>query len=123
MDWLSCQNVFNSISQESQQQQIKFSSPLTPAVGDFFRQLSALPDNRRSIYWIHNGGTVQKWAQEELFRLGYTDQRFKFKKTGTHVEVGFMAQNLTQGIPLETLGKDTIEAVLQAFYLALKDNA
>lgn len=122
MDWLSCQNVFNSISQECKQQQIKFTSPLTPAIGDFFRQLSAVPEDRRSGFWIHSGGTVQKWAQEELFRLGYTDQRFNFKKNGTYVEVEFMAQNLTSGTPIETLGQDTIEAVLQTFYLALKDN-
>ncbi len=122
MDWLKCQNVFNSISQESQQQQIQFTSLLTPAIGDFFRQLSVIPDGRRSDFWIHNGGTIQKWAQEELFRMGYNDQRFKFKKSGTLIEVEFMAQNLTIGTPIETLGQDTIEAVLQTFYLALKDN-
>ena len=121
MDWISCQNVFNSITQESQQQQMKFTSPLTPAISDFYRQLSVLPDDRRSGYWIHNGGTVQKWSQEELFRMGYTDQRFKFKKNGTHVEVEFIAQNLTSGSPIETLGQDTIEVVLQAFYIAIKD--
>lgn len=121
MDWISCQNVFNSISQESKQQQIKFTSPLTPAIGDFYRQLSVLPNERRSDYWIHHGGTVQKWAQEELFRMGYTDQRFKFKKNGTLVDIEFLAQNLTSGSPIETLGRDTIEVVLQAFYIAIKD--
>ena len=122
MDWLSCQNVFNSISKESQEQKIQFISQLTPAIGDFFRQIAVLPDDRRGGYWLHNGGTVQKWAQEELFRMGYSDQRFKIRKTGTQMEVEFFTQNLTSGIPIETLGQDTIEAVLQAFYLALKDN-
>jgi hypothetical protein len=121
MDWVSCQNIFNSISQESQQKQIRFASPCTQAVGDFFRQVSYVPEDRKALYWKNQGGIVQKWAQDELFGLGYTDQRFKFKKNGSYTDVEFTVQNLTSGTPIETLGKDSVEAVLQAFYIALKD--
>ncbi|MBU1024161.1 hypothetical protein KKB99_07760, partial [bacterium] len=68
-------------------------------------------------------GTLQKWAQEELFYMGYTDQRFKYSRNGHKPEIEFKTQNLTSGSPIETLGEDTVEVVLQAFYIALKDSS
>ena len=121
MDWVSCQNIFVSISKECQTKKVRFTSPLSTAVGDFYRQVSSFPDERRGAFWRQSGGLVQKWAQEELFALGYVDQRFKFKRVKSQTEIEFMAQNLTSGAPIEAYGQDTVEAVLQAFYVALKD--
>ena len=80
-----------------------------------------VPEERRSNYWNQQGGIIQKWAQEELFGMGYADQRFKYKRNGTSTEVEFTIQDLTAGSPIESIGKDTVEVVLQAFLIALKD--
>jgi hypothetical protein len=121
MDWLSCNNIFTSIIQEGQKRQVRFSTPLTRAVGEFAQNIKAVPEGRRSSFWTQYGGMVQKWAHEELFCFGYADQRFKFKKQTQNSGVEFMAQNLSSGTPIETIGQDTVEAVLQALYIAILD--
>ena len=121
MDWISCQNIFEAISKECQSKKLRFTSPLSTAVGDFYRQISSFPEERRGAFWRQGGGLVQKWVQEELYAMGYVDQRFKFKRMKNQTELEFMAQNLTSGTPIESFGQDTVEVVLQAFYIALKD--
>jgi len=121
MNWISCHNIFLSLTQEGAKRQVRFASPLTKAVGEFARNVNAVPEDRRFGFWNLNGGLIQKWAQEELFNIGYSDQRFKFKKLTHGVEVEFMTQNLTSGTPLETMGQDTVESVLQALHIAIMD--
>ena len=123
MNWMNCQSIFNNISEESKNQQYKFKSPMSSIVGEFYRQIMAVPEDRRELIWNHSGGSLQKWAQEELFIMGYADQRFKYSRNGQTTEIEFMTQNLMAGSPIETLGEDTLEVVLQAFYIALKDSS
>jgi len=121
MDWLSCNNIFMSVIQEGQRRQVRFASPLSRVIGEFAQNLNSVPQDRRSAFWAQYCGNVQKWAHEELSGLGYADQRFKFKRNTHNSEVEFLAQDLSNGTPIETLGHDTVEAVLQALYIALRD--
>lgn len=121
MDWLNCNNIFASIIQEGQKRQIRFQSPLTKSIGEFAQNISCVPQERRSAFWAQYCGNVQKWAHEELLNLGYADQRFKFRRQSHNTEVEFTAQNLSSGVPIETIGHDTVEAVLQALYIAIRD--
>lgn len=121
MDWMSCQNIFNSITKDSQKKQIRFKSPSTNSVGEFFRNIKTVPEERRAGFWVAQGGIILKWAQEELFMMGFADQRFKYKKNGASLEVEYIIQDLTSGTPIETVGQDTVEATLQALYIAIKD--
>ena len=121
MDWTSCHIILESIIEEGSKKHVRFCSPLTGDVGEFFQKVRVVPQDRRSGFWKPSCGTIQKWAQEELICLGYVDQRFKFKRYGSELDVEFLVQDLTTGSPIETIGKDICEAVLQAFLIALKD--
>ena len=121
MDWISCGNIFSEVISEGSKKHIRFRSELSASVGEFSQKVNMVPHDRRSGFWKQSSGVVQKWVQEELIHMGYVDQRFKCKKFGSELDMEFLTQDLTTGLPIETIGKDTCEVVLQAFLIALKD--